>query len=187
MYCEQFIMSSCLRYQAYYSVDVLNGPGTRCVLFVSGCEHKCKGCYNAKTWQPDSGQYFTREIEDQIIRDLKDTRIRRSGLTLSGGDPLHPINVPYIAHLVERVKDECPDKTIWCWTGYEMENLTQSQRNIASRVDMLIDGKFIESLKSPGLPWRGSSNQRLLTASTLADYFALDTAVPERQCILSVA
>lgn len=177
-------MKSCLRYQAYYPVDVLNGPGTRCVLFVSGCEHKCKGCYNAKTWKLDSGDYFTPEMEEQLILDLNDKRIHRSGLTLSGGDPLHPANVLYIAHLVERVKRECPDKTIWCWTGYEMENLTQLQRDIVARVDMLIDGKFIESLKSPSLPWRGSSNQRLLDASALANYFSSHEPAPERQLVL---
>lgn len=172
-------MINCLHYQAYYPIDVLNGPGTRCVLFVSGCEHKCKGCYNAKTWKLDSGEYFTSEMEDQLIVDLNDKRIRRSGLTLSGGDPLHPANVPHVARLIDRVKDECSSKTIWCWTGYEMENFTQPQRNIASRVDMLIDGKFIESLKTLNLPWRGSSNQRLLDSSMLADYFSSHKLVLE--------
>ena len=167
------LINKCLHYQAYHPVDVVNGPGTRCTLFVSGCEHQCKGCYNAITWQPDRGHYFTQDLEDQIINDLNDTRIRRAGLSLSGGDPLHPANLPYIQKLVDRVKKDCPDKSIWCWTGYDLEDLTQAQRNIAIHLDMLIDGKFIEALKSPNLPWRGSANQRLLDANTLTDYFAV--------------
>lgn len=116
--------------------------------------------------------------------DLNDKRIRRSGLTLSGGDPLHPVNTSGVARLVKRVKKECPDKTIWCWTGYEMEKLTQSQYDIVAYVDMLVGGKFIESLKSPSLPWRDSSNQRLLDATILTNYFLTHDPESERQFIL---
>lgn len=162
---------SCLYYHAYYSVDVLNGPGTRCVLFVSGCEHKCKGCYNANTWQLNSGHVFTEDLEDKIITDLNDTRIRRSGLTLTGGDPLHPMNVDHIKKLVERVRQECPGKNIWCWTGYRIEDLTTAQREIVANLDALIDGLFIQALKSPALIWRGSSNQRLFKKSDITNVF----------------
>ncbi|MCG7588211.1 4Fe-4S cluster-binding domain-containing protein, partial [Photobacterium sp. OFAV2-7] len=82
-----------MNYLNYYPVDVVNGPGTRCTLFVSGCEHQCRGCYNKNTWRLDCGHPFTQEMEDQIISDLNDTRIKRRGLSLSGGDPLHPANL----------------------------------------------------------------------------------------------
>lgn len=90
-----------MRYHQYYPVDIVNGPGTRCTLFVSGCVHECPGCYNKSTWRLNSGQPFTKEMEDKIIADLNDTRIHRQGISLSGGDPLHPQNVPDILALVQ--------------------------------------------------------------------------------------
>lgn len=148
-----------MNYHQYYPVDVVNGPGTRCTLFVSGCVHQCRGCYNQSTWRVDSGIPFTQEMEDQIIQDLQDTRIRRQGLSLSGGDPLHPANLPAILALVKRVKAVCPDKDIWMWTGYKLDELTLEQQKVVSLVNTLIDGKFEQTLYDPALLWRGSSNQ----------------------------
>lgn len=148
-----------MNYHQYYPVDVVNGPGTRCTLFVSGCVHQCRGCYNQSTWRVDSGIPFTQEMEDQIIQDLQDTRIRRQGLSLSGGDPLHPANLPAILALVKRVKAVCPDKDIWMWTGYKLDELTLEQQKVVSLVNTLIDGKFEQELYDPALLWRGSSNQ----------------------------
>ncbi|ENG4184859.1 anaerobic ribonucleoside-triphosphate reductase-activating protein [Providencia rettgeri] len=148
-----------MNYHQYYPVDVVNGPGTRCTLFVSGCVHQCRGCYNQSTWRVDSGVPFTQEMEDQIIQDLQDTRIRRQGLSLSGGDPLHPANLPAILKLVKRVKTVCPDKDIWVWTGYKLNELTLEQQKVVSFVDTLIDGKFEQNLQDPRLIWRGSANQ----------------------------
>ncbi|TAA47423.1 anaerobic ribonucleoside-triphosphate reductase-activating protein [Corallincola spongiicola] len=148
---------------AYYPVDVVNGPGTRCTLFVSGCEHQCKGCYNQSTWRADSGILFTSEIEDQIIADLNCTRIRRQGLSLSGGDPLHPANLDAVLHLLNRVRNECQGKDVWCWTGYRFGQLTTEQQLVTNLIDVLIDGKFEQALASPELPWRGSSNQQVIT------------------------
>ena len=94
-----------MHYHQYYPIDVVNGLGTRCSLFVSGCEHQCKGCYNQSTWRLDSGHLFTQEMSDRIITDLNDTKVRRRGLSLSGGDPLHPANLADIFALVTRVTD----------------------------------------------------------------------------------
>ncbi|OEF23204.1 anaerobic ribonucleoside-triphosphate reductase-activating protein [Vibrio rumoiensis] len=143
----------------YYSVDVINGPGTRCTLFVSGCVHQCKGCYNQSTWSLNSGVEFTQNHEDTIIRDLQDDRIYRRGLSLSGGDPLHPQNVSAVLKLVKRVKAECPDKDIWMWTGYVLGGLSDLQKQVIENIDVLIDGKFEQALADPSLQWRGSSNQ----------------------------
>ncbi|AJI94774.1 anaerobic ribonucleoside-triphosphate reductase activating protein [Yersinia ruckeri] len=138
---------------------MINGPGTRCTLFVSGCVHQCPGCYNKSTWRLNSGKPFTIHIEDQIIADLNDTRIRRQGLSLSGGDPLHPNNLSAILHLIKRVHAECDNKDIWLWTGYVLAELSDEQRQVVDLINVLIDGKFVQDLKDPSLIWRGSSNQ----------------------------
>lgn len=150
-----------MNYHQYYPVDVVNGPGTRCVLFVAGCIHKCKGCYNATTWPPESGKPYTQALEDRIIADLQDTRVKRQGLSLSGGDPLYPGNVPAILKLVTRVRAECPGKDIWAWTGYTMAELDAAQMTVVSQLDVVIDGRFEQALKDPSLVWCGSSNQRI--------------------------
>ena len=148
-----------MNYSKYYPIDVLNGEGTRCTLFVSGCIHNCKGCYNQSTWSPDAGERFTEQLADQIIKDLNDSRIKRQGLSLSGGDPLHPRNVGAVLSLIKRVKAECTDKNIWLWSGYTLADLDQKQHEIISLVDVFIDGKYIEELANTKLAWRGSSNQ----------------------------
>jgi len=143
----------------YYPVDIVNGPGTRCTLFVAGCEHQCVGCYNKSTWRLHSGYPFTVQMEEQLIADLNDTRIPRQGLSLSGGDPLHPANVADIYRLVQRVRRDCAGKDIWLWTGYCLAELSAEQRRVVELLDVLVDGKFIEGLRDPALRWRGSSNQ----------------------------
>ncbi|AVJ16039.1 anaerobic ribonucleoside-triphosphate reductase-activating protein [Serratia sp. JUb9] len=148
-----------MNYHQYYPVDVVNGPGTRCTLFVAGCVHQCRGCYNQSTWRLDSGQPFTAALADQIIADLNDLRITRQGLSLSGGDPLHPANVPEILRLVQRVRAECPGKDIWLWTGYRLAELDAAQLRVVNLINVLIDGKFVQALRDPALIWRGSSNQ----------------------------
>ena len=148
-----------MNYSKYYPVDVLNGEGTRCTLFVSGCIHNCKGCYNQSTWSPDAGELFTEQLADQIILDLNDQRIKKQGLTLSGGDPLHPANVDQVLMLLKRVKRECEGKNIWMWTGYLLAELNVKQQQVIKLVDVLIDGKFEQGLADPSLAWRGSSNQ----------------------------
>ncbi|WP_019613024.1 anaerobic ribonucleoside-triphosphate reductase-activating protein [Psychromonas ossibalaenae] len=148
-----------MNYSKYYPIDVLNGEGTRCTLFVSGCIHNCRGCYNQSTWSPDAGELFTEKLADQIITDLNDPRIKKQGLTLSGGDPLHPANVEQVLKLIKRVKAECPGKDIWMWSGYLLNELTEPQQEVVELIDVLIDGKFEQSLADANLQWRGSSNQ----------------------------
>ncbi|EGU47769.1 anaerobic ribonucleotide reductase-activating protein [Vibrio ichthyoenteri ATCC 700023] len=148
-----------MNYHQYYPIDVINGPGTRCTLFVSGCVHQCKGCYNQSTLRLDSGHEFTQALEDQIIADLNDTRIKRKGLSLSGGDPLHPANVSSVLKLVQRVRNECPGKDIWLWSGYTLAELSDEQRAVVDLLDVLVDGKFVQEKKDLNLEWRGSSNQ----------------------------
>lgn len=158
-----------MNYHQYYPTDVLNGEGVRCVLFLSGCNHGCHGCYNESTWNPNSGFPVTKELEDQIIADLQDERINRQGITLTGGDPLHERNLEAVINLILRIRIECPGKDIWLWTGYTLEELELDYssvgllRWIATRkVDVLVDGKFVQALHHPMLKWRGSENQKVL-------------------------
>ena len=148
-----------MNYHQYYPIDVVNGPGTRVTLFVSGCEHQCKGCYNQSTWSLRSGNAFGIGMEDQLIADLNDSRIPKRGLSLSGGDPMHPENVSDVLRLVKRVKQECHGKDIWLWTGYLLEELSAEQQQLLPYLDVVIDGKFEQELAEPSLEWRGSSNQ----------------------------
>lgn len=150
-----------MNYHQYYPIDVVNGPGTRVTLFVSGCEHQCRGCYNKTTWRVDSGHLFTQELEDQIIADLNDTRIKRKGLSLSGGDPLHPANVVKVLKLVQRVRNECPGKDIWLWSGYTLAELTPEQKAVVDLIDVMVDGKYEQDKRDLNLEWRGSSNQMI--------------------------
>lgn len=98
-------------------------------------------------------------MEDRVIADLNDSRIRRQGLSLSGGDPLHPQNLSAILQLVKRVRQECDSKDIWLWTGYRLDELTDEQQQVVNLINVLIDGKFVQDLKDPALIWRGSGNQ----------------------------
>ena len=154
-----------MHYQKYYSVDVVNGPGTRCTLFVSGCEHACRGCYNQATWRCDAGLPFDQAMVETIINDLNDPRIKRRGLSLSGGDPLHPNNLEAVLDLLQQVKARTQGKDIWCWTGYTLNNLSPAQQKVVELVDVLIDGPFEQDLADPSLKWRGSSNQIIHTLS----------------------
>lgn len=152
-----------MNYHRYYPIDVVNGLGTRCTLFVSGCIHKCRGCYNATTWNPLSGQPFTQSLADRIISDLNNPKIPLRGISLTGGDPLYPENIFTIKQLIQRIKKECLKKDIWLWTGYTIEELSPMQIEVVELLDVMIDGKYIEALKDPNLLWRGSSNQRIIT------------------------
>ena len=148
-----------MNYSQYYPIDVVNGPGTRATLFVSGCIHQCKGCYNQATWSPSYGHPFTDIMQDQVILDLNDKRIKRRGLSLSGGDPLHPANLDAVLKLVKRVREECKGKDIWLWTGYLIDELSEEQQQVVDLIDVVVDGKFEKDLADPSLEWRGSSNQ----------------------------
>ncbi|MBV7315174.1 anaerobic ribonucleoside-triphosphate reductase-activating protein [Shewanella sp. NIFS-20-20] len=157
-----------MNYHQYYPLDVINGPGTRATLFVSGCEHQCRGCYNQSTWRPDSGHVFDDAMVQQIITDLNDSRIKRRGLSLSGGDPLHPANLASIEALLRQVRLACPGKDVWLWTGYEFATLTPAQQAVVDLIDVLVDGKFEQALADPSLRFRGSSNQQIHYLSALA-------------------
>ncbi|MDE7339266.1 MAG: anaerobic ribonucleoside-triphosphate reductase activating protein [Lachnospiraceae bacterium] len=156
----------------YYSevkeCDIANGPGVRVTLFVSGCTHHCKGCFNEMTWDFQYGREFTEEDIDKLIKLLEPSYI--AGLTLLGGEPMEYRNQQGLLPLLRKVKEAYPDKTIWCYTGYLyekdiLENFCgkwEETREMLSYLDVIVDGEFVEELKDISLRFRGSSNQRII-------------------------
>ena len=147
-----------MNYAKIKPVDVANGEGIRVSLFVTGCTHHCKGCFNAELWNHNAGEHFTPETTCDILYLLSKDYI--SGLSLLGGEPLDPRNVSELVVLCHAVKKRFPNKTIWCYTGYDWEQV--KQLFIMNYIDVLVDGKFVEELKNPRLKFRGSSNQRII-------------------------
>ena len=147
-----------MNYGKIKPVDVANGEGVRVSLFVSGCPHKCKGCFNQELWNYNAGEFFTTETVQEIIDLCTNSYI--TGLSLLGGEPLDPENLQQVTILAHVFKKFFPYKTIWCYTGYEWENIKHLQ--IMKYIDVLVDGKFIQELHDPRLRFRGSSNQRII-------------------------
>lgn len=148
--------------------DISNGPGVRTSLYVSGCRNHCKNCFNPETWDFGYGEEFTKEVEDKIIESMRPDYIK--GFTLLGGDPFEPENAKRLAPFVERLRGEYPDKSLWCFTGYDFERDILTGRlgdlgtnlRILHCLDVLVDGRFVEELKDLNLKFRGSSNQRII-------------------------
>ena len=149
-------------------VDVANGPGVRVSLFVSGCTHKCKGCFNEEAWDFKYGHEYTKKEEDKIIELLKPDYIE--GITILGGEPFEYVNQKGILPLLRRIRKELPNKTIWCFSGYtfdtdileDMSNKYEETKELISYIDVLVDGKFEIDKKNFKLKFRGSSNQRII-------------------------
>lgn len=158
-----------MNYATIKFYDVANGTGVRVSLFVSGCRHHCKGCFNTETWDFSYGEPYTQETEDSIIDGLKPDYI--TGLSLLGGEPFEPENQPALTALLRRVKTQLPEKTVWCYTGYTYDTdlaeggsvFTDVTREMLSYIDILVDGEFIEEQRDLTLRFRGSRNQRILT------------------------
>lgn len=157
----------------YYSTikrtDVANGEGVRVTLFVSGCRRHCRGCFNPETWDFRSGRPFTEETEEALLGALAPDFI--NGLTLLGGEPFEPENQAPLLHLLGRVNLERPGKTVWCFTGCTLETelqtcgspyRTEHTDALLGRIDVLVDGPFLEERRNLSLRFRGSENQRLL-------------------------
>lgn len=157
-----------MNYADIKQYDVANGLGVRVSLFVSGCTHHCKGCFNEVTWDFNYGKPFTEKEIDTIIDYLSPTYI--SGLTLLGGEPFEHCNQIGILPLLRRVKEVYPNKNIWCFSGYDFEKDILNRmciefketKEILSYIDILVDGKFKEDLKDLTLRFKGSSNQRII-------------------------
>lgn len=147
-----------MKYHNITHDDMLNGNGLRVVLWVSGCEHKCKNCHNKITWDIESGLDFDEKAKEEIFKQLEKDYIK--GITFSGGDPLHPKNKEDILSFAKEIKEKYPTKDIWLYTGYIWEDIQHLDG--IKNVDVLVDGKYIEELSDENLQWVGSSNQRII-------------------------
>lgn len=147
-----------MRYHNITYDDMLNGEGLRTVLFVSGCEHRCKNCYNKITWNENIGILFDENTKKEIFSHLDKSYIK--GITFSGGDPLYKSNISEITDFSKEIKKTYKQKDIWLYTGYCWEDIKDFE--IMDYIDILVDGKFIDKLKDKALFWRGSSNQRVI-------------------------
>ena len=170
-----------MNYASIRTCDIANGEGVRVTLFVSGCTHRCKGCFNPDQWDFDYGELFTREVEDEILKDLEPSYI--AGLSILGGEPMEPSNqralVPFLRRFEDMRRKTGDKKTLWVYTGCVLEKdllpIEQSEQSsnpsrwrtevtdeFLSYIDVLVDGPFVEELKDISLQFRGSSNQRIL-------------------------
>ncbi len=154
-----------MRYHNITKDDMLNGDGLRVVLWVSGCTHCCEGCHNPITWDIHGGLPFDGAAKEEIFAELEKDYI--SGITLSGGDPLHFMNREDIGKLIEEIHARFPEKTIWLYTGYDWETIENLP--FMQYVDVCLDGEFILAQRDPQLHWKGSANQRVIDVkNTLA-------------------
>ncbi len=153
-----------MNYATIKKFDIANGPGVRVSLFVSGCRHHCKNCFNKEAWDFNYGKPFDDAVTGEIIKALSPAQI--TGFTLLGGEPFEKENRVELIPLLRRIKSELPEKSIWCFTGFDFEKDLicgdESAKEMLSLIDVLVDGKFVEDLKSPALIFRGSSNQRII-------------------------
>lgn len=165
-----------MRYHNITKDDMLNGDGLRVVLWVAGCSHCCKECHNPITWDPDGGLLFDDNSKKELFDQLDESYI--SGITFSGGDPLHSANRLDVRRLMEEIKEKYPNKTIWLYTGYSWEEIWHYP--MMKYIDVLVDGEFKIELKDTKLLWKGSSNQRVINVQETLK--RTDPLVPVLHC-----
>lgn len=152
-----------MNYAAIKTRDIANGPGVRVSLFVSGCRHRCKKCFNREAWDFAYGEPYTPSTQMQLLDAVKPRYI--AGLSLLGGEPFEPENRRALIELLRAFRERFPHKSVWCYTGFTFEALQREgddAQELLSLVDVLVDGPFVEELKDPSLLFRGSSNQRII-------------------------
>ena len=157
-----------MNYATIKPIDVANGPGVRVSLFVSGCTHKCKGCFNKEAWDFNYGNLFDEAAEEEIFKALEPNYVE--GFSLLGGEPFEPKNQEALLPFLKRLKVKFPNKDIWCYSGYSFENdilagnlgNPEITKQMISLIDILVDGEFIEEQKDLHLRFRGSANQRII-------------------------
>ena len=157
-----------MNYANIKTCDIANGPGVRTSLFVSGCTHHCKNCFNAEAWSFDAGQPFTDAVQERILTECAPEYI--TGLSLLGGEPMEPQNQRALLPFLRRVRKELPEKTIWAFSGFTWEELNtpgshsccETTPELLSLLDVLVDGRFVQALYDISLRFRGSSNQRII-------------------------
>ena len=148
-----------MRYNKIRKMDIANGPGVRVSIFMQGCEFHCKNCFNSETWGFDGGEEFTDETIEKVLNACDKEYIE--GLSILGGEPMHPKNIEGTTKLAKAFKEKFPNKTLWAWSGFKYENYLKD-KPVMNYVDVLVDGQYVDELHNPTLKWRGSSNQRVI-------------------------
>ncbi len=147
-----------MRYNLIRKMDISNGPGVRVSIFMQGCSFHCKNCFNPETWDFEGGQEFTEDTINKVL-ELSDKK-EVKGLSILGGEPMHPTNIEGTTKLAKAFKEKYPEKNIWAWSGFKYEDIKNN--DVFNYIDVLVDGQYKDELHDPTLKWRGSSNQRVI-------------------------
>ncbi|MBR0427134.1 MAG: anaerobic ribonucleoside-triphosphate reductase activating protein [Clostridia bacterium] len=148
-----------MRYNKIRKMDIANGPGVRVSIFMQGCEFHCKNCFNQETWGFDGGEKFTDETIEKVLNACDKEYVE--GLSILGGEPMHPKNIEGTTKLAKAFKEKFPNKTLWVWSGFTFEKYLK-EKPVLNYVDVLVDGQYVDELHNPTLKWKGSSNQRVI-------------------------
>lgn len=155
-----------MKYNKIRKMDIADGPGVRVSIFFQGCEFNCKNCFNPETHDFNTGKDFNEDVIDEILELCDKEYIK--GLSILGGEPMHPINIKGTEELAKRFKERFPKKTVWVWSGYTFENYLKKQEAM-KYIDVIVDGQYIDELHNPTLRWRGSKNQRVIDVKKSLD------------------
>ena len=147
-----------MRYNLIRKMDISNGPGVRVSIFMQGCQFHCKNCFNKETWDFNGGKEFTEETINKVLELSEKDEVR--GLSILGGEPMHPVNIEGTTKLAKAFKEKFPEKDIWAWSGFRYEDL--KDKEVLKYIDVLVDGTYKDELHDPTLKWKGSSNQRVV-------------------------
>ena len=147
-----------MRYNLIRKMDISNGPGVRVSIFMQGCSFHCKNCFNQETWDFEGGQEFTEDTINKVL-ELSDKK-EVKGLSILGGEPMHPTNIEGTTKLAKAFKEKYPEKNIWAWSGFKYEDIKNN--DVFNYIDVLVDGQYVDELHDPTLKWKGSSNQRVI-------------------------
>ena len=147
-----------MRYNLIRKMDISNGPGVRVSIFMQGCSFHCKNCFNQETWDFEGGQEFTEDTINKVLELSNKPEVK--GLSILGGEPMHPTNIEGTTKLAKAFKEKYPEKSIWAWTGFQYEDI--KDKDVFNYIDVLVDGQYKDELHDPTLKWRGSSNQRVI-------------------------
>ena len=148
-----------MRYNKIRKMDISNGPGVRVSIFVQGCTFNCKNCFNPETHDFNGGEEFTDDTIEKVLSLCEKDYVE--GLSILGGEPMHPKNLEGVTKLAKKFKQKFPNKNLWAWTGFLFDNYLKD-KEICKYLDVLVDGQYMEELHDPTLKWKGSSNQRVI-------------------------
>ena len=148
-----------MKYNIIRKMDISNGPGVRVSIFMQGCSFHCKNCFNKETWDFDNGKEFNKNTIDEVLNLCNQDYVK--GLSILGGEPMHPKNIEGTTKLAKAFKEKYPNKNIWVWSGFKFDQELKG-KEVLNYVDVLVDGRYVDELHNPKLKWRGSSNQRVI-------------------------